>query len=231
MPSGFQQDANQLAPGMYRVVITMTSTTYYPTTGGAENDRGGVTPNSSDSFRSLSDPGGWSGPDSQGYYWKLPSTLAYGQNRARGNMRFRNIVNALTGLADCQIIDIEVDSDEAGPDNQATTLAFTVKFDRDAHIPLTGTYQGTTVVGNDIAGSAMDAKYKVIKNEIAKAIRLTTTANVRVYNGTAGYDSMLPITVTHSGATASQTLGTVNVYLIDGTELITNDLSPGGDAE
>ena len=213
MPSGFQQDTNQLAPGLYRAVITMTSTTYYPTTGGAENDRGGITPNSSDSFSTAN----------------LPTTLAYGQNRARGNMRFRNIVNALSGLADCQILDIEVDSDETNGDSQATTLAFTVKFDRDAYMPLTGTYQGTTVVGNDIGNSAMDTKAKVIKNEIAKAIRLTTTANVRVYNGTTGSDSMLPITVTHSGATASQTLGTVAVTLIDGTELTTADAS--GDAE
>lgn len=220
MPSGFQQNINQLAPGFYRVVLTMTSTTYYPTTGGSENDRGGVTPNSSDSFRSLTDPGSWSGPDAQGYYWKLPSTLAYGQNRARGNMRFRNIVNALSGLADCQILDIEVDSDEVGPDNQATTLAFTVKYDRDSFVPESGT---------DIASGSITTKALYIKNEIAKAIRLSTTANVRVYDGTAGRDTHQSITVTHTGATASQTLGTVAVTPIDGTELVTADSA--GDAE
>lgn len=202
MPSGFQQDTNQLAPGFYRVVLTMTSTTYYPTTGGAENDRGGVTPNSADSFATL------------------PTTLAYGQNRARGNMRFRNIVNALTGLADCQILDIEVDSDEAGPDDQATTLAFTARFDRDAFIPSTGT---------DIAGGNITTKALYLKNEIAKAIRLSTTATSRVCDGTTGQDKQLSITVTHTGATASQTLGTVAVTLIDGTELTTADST--GDAE
>ena len=204
MPSGFQQNANQLAPGFYRVVLTMTSTTYYPTTGGAENDRGGVTPNSSDSFSTAN----------------LPTTLAFGQNRARGNMRFRNIVNALSGLADCQILDIELDSDETNGDSQATTLAFTAKFDRDEFIPSTGT---------DIASGSITSKALYLKNEIAKAIRLSTTATVRVYNGTAGTDNMLPITVTHTGATAAQTLGTVAVTLIDGTELTTADAS--GDAE
>ena len=204
MPSGFQQNANQLAPGFYRVVLTMTSTTYYPTTGGAENDRGGVTPNSSDSFSTAN----------------LPTTLAFGQNRARGNMRFRNIVNALSGLADCQILDIELDSDETNGDSQATTLAFTAKFDRDEFIPSTGT---------DIASGSITSKALYLKNEIAKAIRLSTTATVRVYNGTAGTDNMLPITVTHTGATATQTLGTVAVTLIDGTELTTADAS--GDAE
>lgn len=202
MPSGFQQDANQLAPGFYRVVLTMTNTTYYPTAD--TNDNGGVTPNSSDSFSTAN----------------LPTTLAKGQARARGNMRFRNIVNALTGLADCQIIDVEVDSDETNGDAQATTLAFTAKYDRDAFIPATGT---------DIAGGSITTKALYLKNEVAKAIRLSTTANARVYDGALGTDMQLPITVTHTGATASQTFGTVAVALIDGTELVTADSS--GDAE
>lgn len=202
MPSGFQQDSNQLAPGFYRVVLTMTNTTYYPTAD--SDDNGGVTPNSSDSFSTAN----------------LPTTLAKGQARARGNMRFRNIVNQLSSLADCQVLDIEVDSDESNGDAQATTLAFTVKYDRDAFIPATGT---------DIASGSITSKALYIKNEIAKAIRLSTTANARVYNGTTGTDNMLSITATHTGATASQTLGTVAVTQIDGTELTTADSS--GDAE
>lgn len=202
MPSGFQQNVNQLSPGLYRVVLTMTNTTYYPTADG--NDNGGVTPNSSDSFSTAN----------------LPTTLAKGKARSRGNMRFRNIVNALSGIADCQILDIEVDSDESNGDAQATTLAFTVKYDRDTFIPETGT---------DIAGGSITTKALYLKNEIAKAIRVSTTANVRVYDGSTGQDKQLPITVTHTGATATQTLGTVAVVLIDGTELITADAS--GDAE
>ncbi len=202
MPSGFQQNVNQLSPGFYRVVLTMTNSTYYPTTDG--NDNGGVTPNSSDSFSTAN----------------LPTTLVAGKARARGNMRFRNIVNALSGIADCQILDIEVDSDETNGDSQATTLAFTVKYDRDTFIPETGT---------DIAGGSITTKALFLKNEIAKAIRVSTTATVRVYDGSTGQDKQLPITVTHTGATAAQTLGTVAVVLIDGTELITADAS--GDAE
>ena len=78
MPSGFQQDTNQLAPSFYRVVLTMTNTTYYPTADG--NDNGGVTPTAWDSFATP------------------PSTFILSKARARGNMRFRNIVNRLTGL-------------------------------------------------------------------------------------------------------------------------------------
>lgn len=202
MPSGFQQNVNQLSPGFYRVVLTMTNATYYPTAD--SNDNGGVTPNSSDSFSTAN----------------LPTTFAAGKARARGNMRFRNIVNALSGIADCQILDMEVDSDETNGDSQATTLAFTVKYDRDSFIPETGT---------DIAGGSITTKALFLKNEIAKAIRVSTTANVRVYDGTADRDTQTSITVTHTGATASQTLGTVAVVLIDGTELTTADAA--GDAE
>ena len=99
MPSGFQQDSNQLQAEMYKVIIDMSTSAYYPTTDG--NDNGGVTPNASDSFTIL------------------PTTLVLGKARARGNMRFRNIVNRLTGLNDCQIRDITIT--EANGSAQATT--------------------------------------------------------------------------------------------------------------
>ena len=197
MPSGFQNDANQLQAEMYKVIITMSSGTYYPTADG--NDNGGVTPNSSDSFATL------------------PTTLAKGKARARGNMRFRNIVNALTGLADCQIRDITIT--EANGDAQATSLQFTVAYDRPAFIALTGASIGTDTVGNNVAGAAMDTTAKVIANAIAVAINTSTTANVRVYDGSAAQDTEQAITVTQTGATAAQALGTVAVTLIDESTL------------
>lgn len=198
MPSGFRQDINQLQPNFYRVVIDMSSGTYYPTTTSG-NTGGGVTPNAADSFASL------------------PSTLAYSQNRARGNMRFRNVVNRLSGLSDCQILDLTIT--EASADAQATSLTFTVKFERDAFIPLTGQQQGSATVGNDIAGNAMDTAAKAIANAVAQGIRDETTASCRVYNPTAGIDDQAPITVAASG-TATQTLGTVTVTLIDTTTVV-----------
>ena len=109
MPSGFQQDLNQLQPNFYRVSI---DTSGYPTADG--NDNGGITPNSSDSFGTL------------------PTTLIKGKQRSRGNLRFQNILNELGLLADFQILDITIT--EANADAQATALAFTVKFDRDTFI-------------------------------------------------------------------------------------------------
>ena len=200
MPSGFQNDANQLQAEMYKVIITMNNSyaAYYPSASGTVTQNGGVTPNSSDSFATL------------------PTTSAKGQNRARGNMRFRNIVNALTGLGDCQIRDITIT--EANGDAQATSLQFTVLYERPAFIALTGAKIGTGTVGNDVAGNAMDSTDKVIANAIAVAINSSTTANVRVYNGTTGEDTEQQITVTQS-ATAAQALSSVSVALIDESTL------------
>ena len=189
MPSGFQNDTNQLQAEMYRAVITMSNATYYPTADG--NDNGGVTPNSSDSFATL------------------PTTLAKGQARARGNMRFRNVVNRLSGLGDCQIRDITIT--EANGDAQATSLAFTVAYDRPALIDVSGTaVDGSTA----ITTTALE-----IRDAIARGIRDVTVSNVRVYNGTTSEDTQMSITVTTTGATAAQTSGTVAVTLIDETSL------------
>lgn len=204
MPSGFQQDSNQLSPDFYRVVVDMTSGTYYPTADA--NTNGGVTPNSADSFSTAN----------------LPTTYIKGKARARGNMRFRNVVNRLTGLADCQIIDMEIGAETNG-DAQATSLAFTARYDRDAGISLTGVLQGVTAVGNDVAGNAMDTIAKVIKDAVTRGIMDATTAATRVYNPAGNGDSQESITVASPNATTANIYGTVTVTLVDGTELITTD--------
>jgi len=196
MPSGFQTPVDLLQPNFYRVTIDTSSGTYFPTADG--NDNGGITPNSWDSFATL------------------PTTLIKGKARARGNMRFRNIVNALTGLSDCQILDVTIT--EANGDAQATTISFSVRYDRDAFIPLTGAVIGSTTVGNDINNATMDTIAKVIKNAIAQGIRASTTASARVYDGTQG--SQMPITVTATAQTAAQTLGVITCTLIDTVTVI-----------
>jgi hypothetical protein len=191
MPSGFQNDANQLQAEMYRVVITMSNSTYYPSASATAADNGGVTPNSSDSFATL------------------PTTTAKGQNRARGNMRFRNVANRLVGLADCQIRDITIT--EANGDAQATSLAFTVNYERPAFIPVTGTaIDGSTAITTTAIA---------IQNAVAQGVRDNTTALVRVYDGTNAADTQQSISVSQTGATATQTFGTVAVTLIDESTL------------
>lgn len=200
MPSGFVQDTNQLQPNFYRVAIDMSNTSYYPTAL-TNNDNGGVTPNSWDSFSTAN----------------LPTTLAKAQARARGNLRFKNIIRELTKYSDAQILDITIT--EANADAQATALTFTVKFERDAFIPLTGQYQGTTVVGNDAAGNAMNTVAKSLANSIAFGIYTGRTESSRVYDPTVGEGTQQSITA-NAAATLANILGTITVSLIDTTTVI-----------
>jgi hypothetical protein len=201
MPSGFQNDTNQLQAEMYRVVVTMSNATYYPTTGA---DGGGVTPTAWDAFTTAN----------------LPTTLAKGQVRARGNMRFRNVVNRLSGLADCQVRDITLTGETNG-DAQASALAFTVLYERPAAIPLSGDITGTTAITRTaIDGStAITTRAIAIQDAVAQGIRDTTTAQMRVYDATLLEGTQVAISVTATGATATQTFGTVAVTLIDESTL------------
>lgn len=201
MASGFQQDTNQLQPSFYRVQIDMSNSTYFPTTeqSGNKND-GGCTPNAWDSF-----PAG-----------SLPSTTAHAVSRARGNLRFKQVVNQLSGLADCQILDISIT--EANADAQATGLAFTVKFDRDEFIPLTGTLQGSVAVGNDAAGNPMTTISEVIANTVANGLYNGTTELGRVYNPVTGEGTDQGVTA-NAHATLAQILGKVSVMPIAETGL------------
>ena len=124
-------------------------------------------------------------------------------------MRFRNIINALTGLTDCQILDVTMAGETVG-DDQATSCTFTVKFERDAYIPSTGT---------DIAGGSITTKALYIKNTVANAIRQETSASCRVYDPTTAEGAQLSLTAS-AASTATNTLGTVTVSLIDTVTVI-----------
>jgi len=204
MSSGFQQDLDQLQPGFYRVTITMTdngNSGAFPTTDQGNHQDGGCTPNTWDYF-----PAG-----------SLPSTAATALSRARGNLRFKQVVNQLTSLADCQIMDIAIT--EANADAQATSLLFTVKYDRDAFLPLTGTLQGTVAVGNDAAGNPMDTPAKVIRNAVAAGLYNGTTESMRVYDPVSGSGTQQKVTA-NAATTNSALVGLVSVTQISGTTLV-----------
>jgi hypothetical protein len=191
MASGFINDSNQLQAEMYKVIITMSNSTYYPSASATVADNGGVTPNTADGFASL------------------PTTTALGLNRARGNMRFRNIVNRLTGFSDCAIRDITIT--EANGDAQATSLQFTVLYERPTFVPVTGTaIDGSTAITTTAIA---------IKNAIAQGIRDATTGLMRAYDPSLPGDTEVSVSVSQTGATAAQTFGTVAVTLIDESTL------------
>lgn len=192
MPSGFQQDSNQLKTNFYRVAIDMTG---YPSSNGTTNllTNGGITPNSSDTFSAAS----------------LPTTAEFGFARSRGNIRFENIVRRITSLTDCQILDISIS--EATADAQATALAFTVKFERDSFITASGTaVDGSTQITN--------TELK-IRDEVARGILETFTRKIRVYNGTTTEDTQQSVTVT-APATATAVWEDVTVTINSDTTLV-----------
>ena len=200
MPSGFQQNTNQLQPSFYRVVLDLSG---YPTADG--NDNGGITPNSSDSFA------------------ELPTTLALGQARARGNMRFRNIINRLSNIADCQILDIEIN--EADADSQAAALAFTVKFDRNAGIlDSVKNLVGSPYYVYGSANTEITTTILALRDQIIRAITDSTNALIKVAYGSNPNDTdtqqMISVVAPD---TAANVFDDVSVALIDGTELITDD--------
>jgi 6-phosphogluconate dehydrogenase len=204
MPSGFQQDSNQLTPRLYRIVWVANTGTYATADG---TDNGAITPNSADSFTTL------------------PTTLAKGLARARGNMRFRNVVNRLTGLADCQILDIETGISgggvEVAGDNQVTSLAFTVKYDRADGViaACTGLNGSTTAVDGS---TTITTVALAVKDQFVRGFRDATTAAARVYNGTTTEDTQQSVTVAAPDVAADIWADTT-VALIDGTELVTVD--------
>ena len=99
MSSGFQQNENQLTPGLYRVVIDLTSS--YSSTA-ANTDAGSVETRDSSVFATQN------------------TTLANGQRRARGNLRWQGILEALSIGGDYRILDIE----ELEEYNQKTLVRF-----------------------------------------------------------------------------------------------------------
>ena len=202
MSSGFQQDLDQLQPGMYRVVVDLSNTTNFPLTDLGNHQDGGCTPNTWDFFSGSA----------------LPSTAALALSRARGNLRFKQVVNQLTGLADCQIMDIVLTGETDGS-TQATALAFTVRFDRDAFLPQTGTKQGTATVGNDAAGNPMNTNAKVIANAVATGLYNGTSEFMRVYDPDNNQGTQ--VMVNANAAVSNATLvGVVSVSQISGTTLV-----------
>ena len=121
MPSGFQQDQNQLTPSYYRVVISCGSDNaqWYAVGDGndAGTNEGRISTYTWDNFVVEED---------------RPTTQAIADALARGNLRFQYIVEAIENLADCQILDIEHTAN-FNADDMANNdkIAFTVKFDRD----------------------------------------------------------------------------------------------------
>ena len=222
--SGYNQDSNQLTPSLYQVVLTMTSTTYYPVASGTTTANGGVNPYD------------WTNPV---YTNATSMTATQATYLAQGNLRWNMILGQLDGVADCRILDVQVTGNTSGTDatTQPTGLTFTVAFDRDEFIlgewnnylksigqSASGTYTNadgisgqTAYVG--IGGTAVTTKALAIQDIVTSGILSNTYRTWRVYSPTLAGDTQVKVTITQPNATASNIFGTVQVTQISGTTL------------
>jgi len=232
MPSGFQQDPNQLQPAYFRVVITMTDGDIYSTSAG--NTGGAVQPFTWDNF---------TGND-------LPQTAQSAVTLARGNLRFQRIIEELTKYADAQILDLEALSDTNPVTGYylANHLAFTVKYERfgiddnnvEADSPLLAMEQKYLRSIND---GSIHSPYdnenithtnEAIQEAIMRALIEDVTRSVRVFapvegsdplvgEGTQQYITANDVTDDEAECNYSQLRDTIVVNVMDGTTLISTD--------
>jgi len=233
MPSGFQQDPNQLQPAYFRVVMTMTASNIYIT--GNADGAGAVNPYTWDNF---------AGND-------LPSTLDNAIRLAQGNIRFQRIIEELTKYSDAQIIDLECISggDPITGNNTPTALAFTVRYDRfgidddnvEAHSPLLAMEQKyLRSINNGSTHSPYDNENinnttEAIQEAIMRALIENVTRSVRVFVPVEGSDPLVgegiqrqvqaaDVTDNENSCSYSDLRGTITVNgPLDGTTLITTD--------
>ena len=116
MPSGFQNNNSQLQPMYYRVQID--SSTWSTTA--SSNASGCVEP--------------WD----YNYFATLNTTQANSERRARGNIRWNNILSNLTQYADAQILDVTPlktgPAAQTAADDTAVSLAFTVGYYQESYV-------------------------------------------------------------------------------------------------
>jgi len=189
MPSGFQQDSNQLQPAFFRVVMDMTNTGLYNDGNGTAG--GAVQPFTWDNF---------TGNDQ-------PITADAGLTLARGNLRFQRVIEELTKYSDAQILDLEAltGSNPVTGNYLANHLAFTVKYDRfginDYNVEndspllameckyLASINNGSTSSPYD--GENINNTTEAIQEAIMRALITTVTRSVRVFVPVEGSDPLV----------------------------------------
>ena len=198
MPSGFQQDTNQLSPNHYRVIITMSNAAIYPTDASL-NTSGAVEPFDFNAFTTL------------------PSSLNNSRRRARGNIRWNNIIGKLSLHADCQVLDVTpTNGGNAYTDANTVSdaLSFTVKYERDAFV--LAALDGT----NDSGGNAINTVAKAVRELVVKGIVQEIVRTYRTMDATGGNTQFQESVTVSSPSSAATVYPTVSVSLIDTATLV-----------
>ena len=232
MPSGFQQDSNQLQPAYFRVVMDMTDSDVYVT--GNADGAGAVNPYTWDNFTGSNQP----------------ITLENAIRLAQGNIRFQRIVEELTKYSDAQIIDLEClsNGDDITGNNTPTALAFTVRYDRfgidddnfEADSPLLAMERKYLRSINDDStsspydGEGINNTDEAIQEAIMRALIENVTRSVRVFVPVEGSDPLVgegtqqkvqagDVTDNENEASYGDLRNTITVNAMDGTTLISTD--------
>jgi hypothetical protein len=212
MPSGYQQNQNQITPGDYSVSIVMNGgVATWPTTNTLTTS-GAVEPYNWDTFTTY------------------PTSLANATRLAQGNLRFEAIIEELTKFCDGRILSVTVTSaGTTDANNQPTALSFTVSYDRDAFI--LGSYQAvmlaenssnTTFVGYGGGSNYVNTTVKAIREMVTRGIIRGTTSGYskswRVYNPVTLEDTTASVTIRQPDVPAN-IWGDITVTQISGTTL------------
>jgi hypothetical protein len=228
--SGYNQDTNQLTPSLYRVGITMTSSSNYPVAT-ANTASGGVWPYD------------WTNT----VYTNATSlSAAQALVLAQGNIRWQRIVDNLNAISSCRILNVAITAANGSTlttdaTNQPTAINFTVEFDRDSFIlgewnlylksqgkSSSGTFTNADgVTGNTayvgIGGSAITTTALAVQDIVCEAILTGGSAGYkrtyRVYSPAAAGDSQQSVTITYPNSSASTIFGTISATQISGTTL------------
>jgi hypothetical protein len=229
--SGYNQDINQVTPGIYRVTLAMDSATYYPVATG-NTAGGGVWPYD------------W---DNTAYTNGTSLTSAQALTLAQGNIRWAAILDSLDNLADCRIYDVTITAANGttlntDATNQPTAISFTVQFDRDAFIlgewtnwlksqgsSANGTWSNPDFSVAQIAYNSLNSTSTAINTTVLALQDAITTAitkgrssgytrSYRVFSSTSGGGTQIPVTITQPN-TPANIFGTVSVSQISGTTL------------
>ena len=201
MASGFQQNENQLTPGLYRVVVDLTG---YSTTA-ANTDAGGVETRDNSAFGTQ------------------VTTTANGQRRARGNLRWQGIVENLGRGGDFRILEIE-ELETTGPsvldnaDDTTTTLTFTVQYDRDAFV-LGNVQKFLIAEGRTTGGVAKNSDHETLGTATTCSTTALAIEELVVRGITKGYQDYV---TNVSTAVASTDIFKRSYRVFDGTNAIEN---------
>jgi hypothetical protein len=134
MPSGFQNNQDQLTPNYYRIQIALSSG--YSSTE-TNNDSGAVEAWDFTTFATMN------------------TTTDNSRRRARGNIRFNSILNYLQLFDNVQLLDMTVmkagPTAETAADDVAVSVSFTVGYTQEAYV--LGGWQQTIGTGTFSDGS------------------------------------------------------------------------------